>query len=526
LGSLLVNANNDSLYGVWQDESMHDTIRIKALDKVCWSMIYSNTDSVTIMSQMALEMAKEGGHDKFEANSYNTLSIANYIRSDYDVAIDFQKKSLEVWERIGNLSKQGSCWYNLSKFYRTLGMLKMALECVDTSLILNERSENTQSLGNCYIMLGLINQDNGQYEKSREYVLKSIDVYKSIDHIAGLGYSYHNLGTLAHRIKDYREALKYYDKSLEVNDKLGQEYQKAPTYNNKGMVYKEMKEYDSALVNYNLALKFAEKFEDQDEIAYTKINMGNLYRSIGKKSLALSLGIEASEIGKASGSLATIQSSSKLLWGAYADVGDYKSALEHHQNYITTRDSMNNLGNVRSLASQEFRYQYEKQKALDDAASEKKIAIEKKEKEKQTIMTYAVSGGLALLALFLVIVFNRLKVTRRQKSIIEEQKNAVEEQKEVIEEAHKEITDSINYAKRIQSAILPPDKLVKEFLQDSFILYKPKDIVAGDFYWMEQVASKGKEDDGKILFAAADCTGHGVPGAMVSVVCNNGLREE
>jgi len=77
--------------------------------------------------------------------------------------------------------------------------------------------------------------------------------------------------------------------------------------------------------------------------------------------------------------------------------------------------------------------------------------------------------------------------------------------------------DSITYAKRIQSAILPPAKLVKEYLQDSFILYKPKDVVAGDFYWMEH-------RDGKVLFAAADCTGHGVPGAMVSVICNNALN--
>ncbi len=86
-----------------------------------------------------------------------------------------------------------------------------------------------------------------------------------------------------------------------------------------------------------------------------------------------------------------------------------------------------------------------------------------------------------------------------------------------LEEQHKEITDSINYAKRIQSAILPPNKIVKEYLEDSFILYKPKDVVAGDFYWMEH-------SEGKVFFAAADCTGHGVPGAMVSVVCNNALN--
>jgi serine phosphatase RsbU (regulator of sigma subunit) len=86
-----------------------------------------------------------------------------------------------------------------------------------------------------------------------------------------------------------------------------------------------------------------------------------------------------------------------------------------------------------------------------------------------------------------------------------------------IKEQFNEIHDSIKYAKRIQTAILPPQKLVKEYLPESFVLYKPKDIVAGDFFWLDH-----KDDN--ILFAAADCTGHGVPGAMVSVVCHNGLN--
>ena len=128
-------------------------------------------------------------------------------------------------------------------------------------------------------------------------------------------------------------------------------------------------------------------------------------------------------------------------------------------------------------------------------------------------------------------MFNRLQVTKKQKIVIETQKQEVEKQKEVVELAHdeleeknREIMDSITYAKRIQNAILPPLKVVKEYLQESFILYKPKDIVAGDFYWMEAVVSKENNKEKTVLFAAADCTGHGVPGAMVSVVCNNALN--
>jgi len=87
---------------------------------------------------------------------------------------------------------------------------------------------------------------------------------------------------------------------------------------------------------------------------------------------------------------------------------------------------------------------------------------------------------------------------------------------DIIKEKNKDITDSIKYAKRIQEAILPPDKLVKQCLPESFVLYKPKDIVSGDFYWIENAGDK-------ILVAAVDCTGHGVPGAFVSIVGHNGL---
>jgi serine phosphatase RsbU (regulator of sigma subunit) len=125
-------------------------------------------------------------------------------------------------------------------------------------------------------------------------------------------------------------------------------------------------------------------------------------------------------------------------------------------------------------------------------------------------------GGF-LVVFLLVISFLAYRRSRKDNKIIEEQKERVDQAFDQLEEKNTEILDSINYAKRIQSAILPPDKLIKQHLPNSFILYKPKDIVAGDFYWLEPTSNG-------VLFAAADCTGHGVPGAMVSVVCNNGLN--
>jgi serine phosphatase RsbU (regulator of sigma subunit) len=129
------------------------------------------------------------------------------------------------------------------------------------------------------------------------------------------------------------------------------------------------------------------------------------------------------------------------------------------------------------------------------------------------------------LILFIAFVYGAVNLsTRRLQAIIRErtqeivhQKEEIEKQKEVVEEKQKEIIDSINYAKRIQSAILAREEDIKQIYPDSFLLYKPKDIVAGDFYFFETTPTH-------VFYAAADCTGHGVPGALVSVVCSNALN--
>lgn len=120
------------------------------------------------------------------------------------------------------------------------------------------------------------------------------------------------------------------------------------------------------------------------------------------------------------------------------------------------------------------------------------------------------------------IIFKKsLRKSRESETKLNDALKELKSKHEIIEEKNKEITDSINYAKRLQDAILPPKKMIDEYIKENFILFKPKDIVAGDFYWMEKVVSTGSTT---IFIAAADCTGHGVPGAMVSVVCSNALN--
>ena len=197
---------------------------------------------------------------------------------------------------------------------------------------------------------------------------------------------------------------------------------------------------------------------------------------------------------------------------AFLNVGRYKESAEIYSWLIEANDSIaketNDMLRDAGVGYANAQIQIEQKRAKQIQNHQNEIAYKEAQMKKIIIAAFAV--GSIVLAIFLFIIYKRFRNSQEQKAIIEEQKKEVEQQKN-------EIVDSIQYAKRIQKAILPPDQIVDQYLPKSFIFYLPKDIVAGDFYWMHK-------SENSLHFAAADCTGHGVPGAMVSVVCNNGLN--
>lgn len=174
----------------------------------------------------------------------------------------------------------------------------------------------------------------------------------------------------------------------------------------------------------------------------------------------------------------------------------------------------------KASVQEKFQSELAEQKHLQD----KKDAINAEEVEKQTVIRNSFIVGFILILFFAVFIFrayrNKQKtnlIITQQKEEVEKSKHIIEVQKKEVDERQKEIIESITYAKRLQEAILPPQAFIDKHIPNNFILYKPKDLVAGDFYWAESV-------NDLFFIAAADSTGHGVPGAMVSVVCSNALN--
>ena len=323
---------------------------------------------------------------------------------------------------------------------------------------------------------------------------------------------------------DYAKAIDYYNQSIKIAEEIGDKAEIVPSLNNIGMIYKEQGNYAKAIDYYTQSLKINEEVGDRKVVAASLIFIGNVYENQGDFTKALEYGSRALSIAQEIGATARIKGAAKSLWKVNKKLGRYKPALEMYELYISSRDSLESEENQKAVIRQEYKYAYEKQAATDSikAAEANKVKdaqlyAEKTKTKQQQQRSYFLFGGLALALIFGGFIFNRFRVTNKQKGIIEKQKQQVDNAYDILEDKNQEILDSISYAKRIQNAILPPQKLVKEYLNNSFIIYKPKDIVAGDFYWMEPTKKE-------VLFAVADCTGHGVPGAMVSVVCNNGLN--
>ena len=183
-----------------------------------------------------------------------------------------------------------------------------------------------------------------------------------------------------------------------------------------------------------------------------------------------------------------IKTAAHLLSGVFESENNDRQALKMLQLFIAMKDSTRNEENVKKFAAVEYQAKEQGLKAEQMAREETNKALQAQKDEelkRQKTIRYAFTIGFGLVLILVVVVFRNLQQNKKKNRIITAQKKEVEHQKELVDEKNKEITDSITYAKRLQEAILPPIKLVQEVFPESFILYIPKDIIAGDFYWME-----------------------------------------
>jgi tetratricopeptide (TPR) repeat protein len=522
----------DSLKNIIKSAS-HDSIIVKAW--VDWdNIIYISDPTMDLIlneridSLCSIQLKKNLNQKekrfflKFKAFAQTSFGLMNQNNGEYEKAIKNHLFSLSIKKELGDRKGMAAPYNNLGNIYKYQGDYVKAIDCYSKSLKIREEFKDDNGIATSFNNIGVLYKDQKDYKKAISTFQKSLKLYRKMKDKIGEAAALNNLGSTYQDYKENEKALDYYNKSLKIREEIGDQYGVATSLYNIGNIHLNKNETDKALEFYQRSLTIRELIDDKRGIAISLLSMADIYREQGKTKEALLFSTRAFSIAISMGAALEQRDAAEILWKVHDKLGNYKTALEMHQLYILKRDSLESEENQKEIIRQQYSYEYEKQAEKDSVitAEEKKvkdaqIAQQKTEIKAKKTQQYMLFGGLALVFIFSIFIYNRFRVTQKQNIIIEEQKH-------IVEEKNKEITDSINYAKRIQTAILPPDKMVKEILPDAFILYKPKDIVAGDFYWMEDISTS--HNDKTILLAACDCTGHGVPGAMVSVVCNNGLN--
>lgn len=458
------------------------------------------------------------------ANSYNNIGIVHGMQANYDECKKYMLKSLEIHKNEGNSKGVASSYNNLGNINYYQGDYKSAIEYWLQSLEAKRESGDKIGMANTINNIGNIYLDLKDYDLALDYYNRSLDLYKELDNLHGIGTGNYNLSNVYQKKGDLDKALEALKISLEIHTKSGNKRGIADAKNGIGSIYNEKGDNVKAKRFFEESLSLHEEINSQKGIAVALNNLGIICFEEGNNQKALQFSLRSLELGKKIGSVQRMLDASETLWKIYKKMGNSTQALIMYELYTESKDSLSSEDKRMEIIRAEIEYEYSKQIAADSirTAEEAKVKdaqilaeqAENREKEKQQ---YFLFGILGLALVFVGFIYNRFRITSKQKDIIEDQKKQVDVAFQELETKNGEILDSIVYAKRIQYAILPPKSRIQKLIPDSFVFYRPKDIVAGDFYWLE------KKDD-KILVAACDCTGHGVPGAMVSVVCNNGLN--
>lgn len=460
--------------------------------------------------QKCIEIQKKSGDKKGIATSLR--SIANFYRlmGENNQALRYFEQSLQISREIQDKEDEAKTLYFIGWVYDNKGDVSRAIDYYNMSLKIQEQTGNKTDLANTLNNIAYIYNSQGNTKMAIDYYTKSLKINEEIKNIIGIAVSLNNIGNIYYKLNDLSKALKYYNasylkfKSLQYKSGVGY------TLNNLGNVYYKKGNIEKAFEYYNNSLTVRTEIMDKQGISITSTNLAEIYYNQNKLSEAEKKAAFGLRIAQGIDYPEGIRSASGILYRIYEKQNNGLRALEMHKLYIQMRDSINNLATQKAVITQYTKHIYEKKSAEDSVrvAEEKKLtAVQLKQEKTQR---YTLYGGLVLVLVFSGFMYNRFKISQKQKHIIEKQK-------EVVDEKQKEILESISYAKRLQEAILPSHEFIRNHVPDNFIFYNPKDIVAGDFYWAE----KAKD---LFFISAADSTGHGVPGAMVSVVCSNALN--
>lgn len=466
-----------------------------------------NEEALEIFQEIEKEIDSKGLSEEeksqFMSPIYSSMGNIYDYYSDYGKALEYHTKSMQLSKKLGNDINYSVALGNIATVYQKTGDFDEAIEFQMKSIKIKEKENSPLSLGISYYNLSQVYKKKNDVQTSidmlnlsKEYAIKANDDIGIALCNISIGDTY--IGLSEDGI-DSLTNLKSSELKILSSDEL----------------------LAKAYIHINDAIKLLESINEVHYIPNAYNQMGTVLGNQGKYDEAIEFYTKAVDITN-NQNLSISKTSAEGKYEVYKLAKKYKEALIWHETYLSLKDSINNEENQKEIGRRQAELTYIKTQEISDLKhqteiekinheNEKKELIAQNKQRQQSYVIWTIAFGLILIGAFLIVMIKRWKVTKAQKETIDQQKQLIEKEKIATE-------DSINYAKNIQKAAFPSIAEVENVIPNNFILFNPKDIVSGDFYWANQVGNKK-------FVALADCTGHGVPGAFMTLISLNILNQ-
>lgn len=512
----------DSLVSLLNSDS--DTSQVNILCALSEKYTDINPEKALSYSKQARLLAQSVSYKKGVANSCFNIAKAYHAKSDNIQALAFLNIAQQIFFQINDLSRLSDVYSTIGNIQMDLGSYKPAMDFSLKALKIREDLKDSLSISSSYLNIGSIYESLKDYDKALGFYSQSLAIRNKMNYLSGVADCYNNMANIYSAKGDFNKALELLELSLKIKEKIGNKKGIAHTLNNIGGIYTETGRYEKAREYYLKSYEIKKQINDTRGIVGALSNIGAGYfftkdfKNANKYFLLASS--QAQMIGAKDLLLINYQNAVET----YNELKDYKNAVLYYQYIIELKDSILNIESSKAMHEMQAKFNFEKQEKEIKILTQKN-EIQDLEVSRQRLFKNGFIIGFVLILILAFVLLNRYQLKQKANAKLESQKqeivrqhNALNIAYEQIEAKNKDITDSIKYAKRIQEAILPTNLFESQFKTNGFIFYKPKDIVSGDFYWMSC-----KNDF--VFVAAVDCTGHGVPGAFMSIVGYNLLNQ-
>ncbi len=504
--------------------NVNDTLKMHAYAELTYEYLSIDIDSAKMFANTGIKKYSNNKNKLLLSDLYAALGTAYGYERDFDNSLINFNKSLAILKTTKDKTAISKTYFNIGLIYYYTAKYDLAIQQYIEALKLLESIKDTQTLPNIYNGLSGMYKEIRNYNEALNYGQKALKLFSQNKDSVGIASALNNVGNVYDYQNKLDEALDYYRKSMRMKELIKMERGMSSTLNNIGIILSKKDSVLQALEYYNKALSYSTVNSDKISQAVSYDGIGMVYYKLKQYDKALSFLEKSIAISTDIDSKLDIVSSYEKIALCYAAKGNYKKAFDYQQLLFATKDSIFNVESSKQVNELATKYETEKKQLLidnlnkDNALKQEELAKSELQVKQQNMQIMFFIVAVLLLSVLSFFIFRSYKEKKQSAEIILSQKEEVERQRDLVEEKSKEITDSIHYAKRIQQALLASDTFLKKHIADYFIFYKPKDIVSGDFYWANVI-------DGKFVLITADCTGHGVPGAFMSLLNISYLNE-